>query len=102
MDFLITKNYLRVNKLQRRKINKRDEKLLIVGGFVVEGSPETHPVVFLLVGGGHRPVNGLKLSNGSEWSRNRQTREVGLNSVLVRKENIDKDEIDLRYYRQRE
>lgn len=30
------------------------------------------PMVLLLVGGGNHPVNSLKLSKGSEWSRNRR------------------------------
>ncbi|CAH1454698.1 unnamed protein product [Lactuca virosa] len=42
VDFLITKKYLRVDTLQRRKTDRRDEKLLNIGNFVVEGSPKTH------------------------------------------------------------
>ena len=95
------KNYLRVDTLQRRKTDRKDEKLLTISDFMVEGSLKTrliagkHPkivgiktlVVFLSVRGGNRLVNDLKLSKGSEWSRNRRRREVG---VIVRKHNVDR------------
>ncbi|CAH1452483.1 unnamed protein product [Lactuca virosa] len=99
--FLDHKKYLRMDTFHRRKTDRRDEKLLTVGGFVVEESPKTHliagkhpkiagiktPVVFLLERGGNRFVNDLRLSKGSKWSRNRRRREVG---VIVRKQNLDR------------
>ena len=102
-----------MDTLQRRKIDRKVKKLHIIDGFMVQGSPETHlivdkrpkiadiniPVVFLSVGGGNRSLNDLKLSNGSNWIRNFQRREVRLKGVLMRKHNVDMDEIDLSYYR---